>query len=160
LAHPELEFFILSIVFEHYHRLSIFESPDLGRAVNRRPPEFTRDELTETLSDLFCSGDLTARCNRKNSQSRPFVPTRDEIDAGLCGALDIEYGLTRQGGARWEKMARFDWEFHLGGFVNELEAANREMIEAHLAWSRSALPGSEKWSVVRPWEGHVLEVLS
>ena len=49
----ELEFFILSIVFEHYHRLSVFESPNLGMAVNRCPPEFTRDELIDTLSDLF-----------------------------------------------------------------------------------------------------------
>jgi hypothetical protein len=44
--------------------------------------------------------------------------------------LDIAYGLTRQGGARWEKMARFDWRFHLSGFATEFEAANREMIEA------------------------------
>ncbi len=116
MALPELEFFILSIVFEHYHRLSIFESPDLGRAVSRHPPEFTRNELIDTLSDLFCCGDLTARCNREGSQSRPFVPTRDEIDAGLCGALDIAYGLTRQGGARWEKMRGSIWKFHLSGF--------------------------------------------
>ncbi len=149
MAHPELEFFILSIVYEHHHHLSIFEAPELGVAVNRHPPDFTRDELIETLSDMFCCGDVTAR--RKNS--KPFIPTPEEIDAGLCDALDITFGLTLQGGARWEKMARFDWNYHLGGwFEDGFEGPSREMMEAYLTWTRSAVPGSEMWKVVRPWK--------
>jgi hypothetical protein len=155
MARPELEFFLLSAVVSHYHDLSILESPDLGLAVNKRVPKFTGDELIDTLSDLFCGGDITARLVKRNGRSRPLVPARDEIDAALCGALDLEYGLTSQGGARWEAMAQFDWNNYIGTWFeieHGYEGASQEMLEVYLAWSGCAVPGSEQWSVVRPWK--------
>ena len=153
LALPELEFFILSVVFEHHHRLSIFDSPNLGESVNRTPPPFSFAELTETLYDMFCCGDLFATRLRKRRRSRPFIPTREELDAALCDALEIEYGLTPQGGERWERMSKFDWSYHLGGFTGTgLESTKAEMIDVYLAWTRSSVPGSERQNTVRPWK--------
>jgi hypothetical protein len=155
MARPELEFFLLSAVVSHYHDLSILESPDLGLHVNKRVPKFTRDELIDTLSDLFCGGDTSAWLLKGNSRSRPFVPTRNEIDAALCGALQLDYGLTSQGGARWEAMAQFDWNDYIGAWFeveHGYEGASQEMLEVYLCWSGCAVPGSEEWSLVRPWK--------
>lgn len=152
LALPELEFFILSVVFEYHHRLSIFDSPNLGESVNRTPPPFSRAELTETLYDMFCCGDLFATRLWKRRRSRPFIPTREEIDAALCDALEIEYGLTPQGGERWERMSKFDWSYHLGFPDTGLESTKAEMMDVYLAWTRSSVPGSERQNPVRPWK--------
>jgi HEAT repeat protein len=153
LARPELEFFILSIVREHHHHLCIFDSPNLGEFVGRLVPPFTRDEVIDSLYDMFCCGDLAARRVTKRRRVRPFVPTREEIDAALCGALDIEYGLTAQGGERWELMSQFDWRYHLAGFsATGVESTSAEMIDVYLAWAGSSVPGSEKQTAVRPWQ--------
>ena len=153
MARPELEFFILSIVCEHHHRLSVFDWPNLGELVNRPAPQFTRAELTDNLYDMFCYGDLVATQVTKRRRGRPFVPTREEIDAALCDSLDIEYGLTAQGGERWERMSQFDWDYHLGGFSDTgVESTKAEMIDVYLAWTRSSVPGSEKQSTLRPWK--------
>ena len=42
-------------------------------------------------------------------------PTRQEIEGALDGGfLSLYFGLTPQGGARWEAMSRFDWNYHYG----------------------------------------------
>jgi hypothetical protein len=153
LARLELEFFILSIVCEHHHDLCVFDSPNLGELVNRPAPQFTRDELIDSLYDMFCCGDLAARRVTKRRRGRPFVPTREEIDAALCDALDIEYGLTAQGGERWELMSQFDWNYHLAGSSERgVESEKAEMIDVYLAWTRRSMPGSERKTAVRPWK--------
>jgi len=170
LACPELEFFLLSIVVEHYEPLWILDTGSLGEAVNRHVPDFTREELVDTLSDLFRCGDLTAHLGgtsrlrggdlnlpygmtHHSADSRPFCPNRDEIDGALCGALNLDYGLTPQGGARWEAMAQFDWNYHLGEWFDDgFEGPSREMIEVYLTYDRCAVAGSEQWSTVRPWK--------
>jgi hypothetical protein len=172
LAHPELEFFLLSIVVEHYQPLWKLEGVEsLGELVNRHVPDFTRDQLVDTLSDLFQCGDLTAHLGGTSRRrpgdpnfldemtlhnadsSRPLCPNRDEIDGALCGALNLHYGLTTQGGARWEAMAKFDWNYHLGDWFDDgLEGPSREMIEVYLAFANCAVAGSEEWSTVRPWK--------
>jgi HEAT repeat protein len=153
LPHEQLEFFILTAVFDTYHSLSIFEDPFLAQCVNRRVPKFTREELIETLSHLFHGGDLIAWRIRNDRRSRPFVPSPDEIDAALCGALDIEYGLTPDGGARWEAMAQYDWNYHVGPWCQDgFDGPSQDMIEVYLAWDKRAAPGSERWRTIRPWK--------
>jgi HEAT repeat protein len=171
LAHPELEFFLLSIVVEGYRPLQMLERESLGENVNRHVPDFTRDELVDILSDLFRCGDLIAHLGgtsrlhggdpnvrpgmilHKADRSRPLCPSRDEIDGALCGALNLHYGLTPQGGARWEAMAQFDWNYHLGKWFGDgFEGPSREMIEVYLAYDDVAVAGSEQWSTVRPWK--------
>ena len=39
-------------------------------------------------------------------RSKVFVPTLDEIDAGLRGSFELVYELTPREGARWEKVVR------------------------------------------------------
>ncbi len=156
LAHPELEFFILSIAYEYHEKFSTFDLPNLGEVVNRPDPKFSRDELLETLYNLTCCGDLAVRRAWRQAQQKRhpmFVPTREEIDAALCGALDLAYGLTPQGGARWESMAQFDWSYHVKYFADAgIECTNAEMVDVYLAWSRRSVPGSEKRRSIRHWK--------
>jgi hypothetical protein len=158
MARPELEFFLLSIVKDFRRPLSHFEIPRLGEHVNRQVPAFTREELIATLSDMFRAGDLIASRYTMASNGAWFVPAPDEIDAALCGALHLGYGLTPQGGARWEAMSEFDWNYHLGGDREDgFASASKEMIETYLSWTRrfggfEVMPGTEQWSFHRPWK--------
>src|SRR5439155_6563543 len=105
----------------------------------------------ETLSRLFRGGDLIAW--RIRNGSRPLVPSPDEIDAALCGALELDYGLTPDGGARWEAMAQYDWNYHLGPWLQDgFDGPSQDMIEVYLAWHKKAAPGSERWRAIRPWK--------
>ena len=137
MAHPELEFFILSTVVDHRLPLWTLEEEDegLSMAVNRQVPEFTRHELIETLCALFWCGDLAAHLDSSNEP--PFCPTRDEIYAALCGALHLAYALTPQGGARWEAMAQFNWDHYLGDWFDDgFDGPSRDMMEVYLDYDR------------------------
>ncbi|MFN7939847.1 MAG: HEAT repeat domain-containing protein [Bryobacteraceae bacterium] len=157
MARPELEFFLLSIVYDYPLPCATLEYPHLGEHVNRHAPAFTREELIDTLSEMFRAGDLIARRYTMGSHGRWFVPATTEIDAAVCGALNLEYGLTPQGGARWEAMSEFDWNYHLGDFREDgFASASREMIETYLSWTgwshgHEVTPATEWWSFHRPW---------
>ena len=155
LALPELDFFLLTIVSDFFCPLSIFARPNLDECVNRAVPKFSQAELIETLYGLFCCGDLTARRLYRKKSEQYFVPTREEIDAALCGAIEISYGLTRQGGERWERMSNFDWSFYVrdaDDSENTIEGTSAEMIEVYLASFVSRSPGADVLSRVRPWK--------
>ena len=159
LALPELEFFILAIVRSGFEGLSTFESPNLGMIVNRLEPHFTREQLIKTLSAMFRCGDLVCR---RAYRTRAFVPTIAEIDAALCGALDLTYWLTPQGGARWERMARFDWNCHISGCEFEHEALRREAIEVYLhsfANSKGKPVPEPRYRTIRPWKATYWKIL-
>ena len=150
----EFEFFLLDAVSEHTHHLSLFDSYHLGEALNRHVPYFTRQDLIETLGALFQQGDLWARVGR----AKAFVPTLDEIEAGLADGLRIVYGLTAQGGARWESLCRFDWTRFVSwcstSHSSELIAPTRELAE-FLFYARQEDPAIRppvRWDTIRPWE--------
>jgi HEAT repeat protein len=155
MALPELEFFLLTIVSESSCPLSILARPNLDECVNRAVPEFSEAELIETLYDLFCCGDLTAFGGYRKKAGQCFVPTREEIHAALCGAIEISYELTRQGGERWERMSNFDWSFyvrHADDSEAAIEGTSAEMIEVYLASFVSRSPDADVLSTVRPWK--------
>lgn len=155
LALPELEFFLLTIVSESFCPLSIFALPNLGECVNRAVPKFSQAELIETLYDLFCCGDLRACGRYRKKAGQYFVPTREEIHAALCGAIQIFYGLTTQGGERWERMSNFDWSFHVRHADDSdtaIEGTSAEMIEVYLDSFVSRSPGADVPRTVRRWK--------
>lgn len=50
-------------------------------------------------------------------------------------------------------MSKFDWNYYLGGSVEDgLEASNPETIDVYLDWTKASIPGSEKLRVLRPWK--------
>ena len=150
----EFEFFLLDAVSKHTLHLSIFDSYHLGEALNRHVPYFTRRDLIETLGALFQQGDLWARVGK----AKAFVPTRDEIEAALADGLQMVYGLTAQGGARWESLCRFDWSRFVSwsstSHSSELIAPTRELAEFlfHARQRDPVIRPPVRWDIIRPWE--------
>lgn len=78
-------------------------------------PELTRPEMVNVLEHLFDKGDLIAtRTDRNRDQHLgQFMPTRDDIEAGILQKQYFDYGLTAQGGNRWEIITHVDWSMYL-----------------------------------------------
>jgi hypothetical protein len=159
----DLDFLLLDAVAEY--KLSVDRLCAAGAAsdLNRHIPPHTIEELTLAFMELFERGDALAtirephwwRAPRKRSQ--PFVPTRDEIEAGLRGAFDLVYELTPQGGARWEEAVQVDWSLYLsteyGDRFRSSEAQSRECLEYGIEVDRAygRIKGNARWKELRPW---------
>jgi hypothetical protein len=108
---------------------------------------------------LFHEGSLTAW----NETENEIIPQEAEIDAGLNGAKEIAFGLTKQGGTQWESISRPDWNrFATVRLANvnrndskgEIICSNRLSVENWLTphLFGSVVEGSETWDVLTPWQ--------
>lgn len=152
----DLDFLLLDIASEDRPSLDSF----LG---NRRIPPHTFEELTLAFVELFGRGDAVASISRSPQwsvpwkRSRPFVPTRDEIEAGLRGGFDLVYELTSQGGSRWEAAVQADWSLYRSsrehGSFRWSEALSRERLEFGIEVDRAygCIEGGVRWKELRPW---------
>src|SRR4026207_1307452 len=84
-----------------------------GEVLNKRDHGLNRDELISVLNRLFRRGDLLARRMEKSVEKEIFIPTETEIEAALSRRLSCTYGLTLQGGARWEEVSQPHWERYI-----------------------------------------------
>jgi HEAT repeat protein len=160
LTTDDLEFFLLDIVSTGTHGLPVFDIDNLGECLNKHIPQYTRPELIAALLELFQCGDLEAELKQPSGRRwKPFQPNRDEIEAGIAGALRISYRLTPQGGERWARLVGLDWSLwdfdcwsttHTGAITT----ANREftefLFERKLRQGKARGPGL--WKEVRPWK--------
>jgi hypothetical protein len=136
----------------------------------RRGHDLLLPALIDMLERLFQTGDVIAERMEKNELLGEFVPTRPDIMAGLTGQVCLFYGLTAQGGTRWEAFARPEWSRYIDvGYwtdatrgeiaVGEIVAQDQHAVEQY----RAALfahyveptytihPDSERWDLVVPW---------
>ena len=99
----------------------------------------------------------SVRTRPSRRSSRPFVPSRDEIEAGLRGAFELLYKLTPAGAARWEKVVRVDWSRYLSSWSGNrycsVEAQSREYLEYWIEVERAKgqVAGRVAWTKLRPW---------
>ena len=78
--------------------------------LNLNVPHYSQTELVAALFELFHCGDLEALLHEtKNGRRKPFQPNKEEIEAGIAGALDVTYRLSSKGGERWARHAGVDW---------------------------------------------------
>jgi hypothetical protein len=177
------EYWLLSSVIEDRLPLRLLVSSDLELHLNRRGHGLPYLDLINTLHRLFERGDLIAHYMSRypgellDSDERPvfeqvgdyFTPSRQEIEAGVRGAAPIYYGLTRQGGSRWEGISNPNWNRYLDDSYYfpqraEIISANRGLIEtlyahqAELGWV--PVTGTEVWDVVSPWRVTYWKTLS
>lgn len=154
----EGEHWLLDSVVEAWYPMSLLVSDKLELAFNRRHHGLSRGELIDTLERLFERGDLLAQRGEER-----FTPTRTEIEAALAGRLDLFYGLTPRGGARWESVSRPEWQRYLRASVfaegqeGEIAGSDRRLVEkydalSHHAWNISVVQGSRRWDVLEPWQ--------
>jgi len=136
----DLDFLLLDLAAEFKLSLDWFGITDMESQFNRYIPPHTFEELTPAFVDLFERGDALASISTSPRRGgapwrrgKPFVPTRDEIDAGIRGAFELTYELTPQGGARWEAAVQADWSLCLateyGDRIRSSEAQSRECLE-------------------------------
>lgn len=160
LTIDDLDFFLLASVSRNSNRLTIFGNDNLGQILNLRVPHFTRFELVAALLELFHRGDLEALLASSGRRRRKtFQPNWDEIEAGIAGALDVEYRLTSQGGERWAKHLAVDWslwdsDVWWANRTGSITTASRELTEFLLEKEvrQGQLRGIPVRKEVRPWK--------
>lgn len=140
------------------------------------PPQSTHNEVVSTFYSLFRKGDLQVQHfdDERNPVGPPFSPTLQEIKDGLAGKVFLEYGLTEQGGAKWERVTNPNWSLLLlGGRTDNIRnfddalgdkkgkflricAVERSLVEEQVERNRSQgqipLKGKMIWSSLIPWE--------
>lgn len=174
------ELWILDTVATFRFPLDVLATQDgVAFSLNKKWHELTFDELVNTLCGLFDKGDLIAERVEQHVWLGEFVPTRDEVISGLsylppgrrrqtnapsAGGSEIYYGLTTHGGARWEAVARPDWNRFVDASIGLdpddgiIIASNRNLVERFLSLNPyissgiSVIVGSERWEVLEPWD--------
>lgn len=154
----DLDFFLLDIATEHPVFLDMFNRINAGYRLNRNVPLHSFEELTLAMADMFQRGDAVARfCWPGRSNSSTFIPTLDEIEAGLRGAFKMDYRLTPEGGARWESVVEADWSLYVSWSGSERygwrETQSREYLEYILEVERAegSIRGEIRWKELCPW---------
>jgi len=157
------EYWLLDSAVEARQSLKSLVSDDIEGAFNKRSHGLNRDELIEVLGELFQRGDLLAKRMEKSVSKGFFIPTQTEIEDAFDGRLTCFYGLTSQGGARWEEVSQPQWERYICDFVyaepreGAIIGCDRELVEQYDSMSRrnsevSVIPGSKHWDVLQPWQ--------
>ena len=159
------EYWLLdSAVDEAQQSLKSLVSEDIEEAFNKRSHGLNRDELIEVLADLFQRGDFSAkRIEKFVSKGFFIIPTQTEIEDAFDGRLICFYGLTLQGGTRWEEVSQPHWERYISDWVyaepreGEIIGSDRGLVEQYDSLSQHnsetvVIPGSQHWDVLRPWQ--------
>lgn len=174
----QAQYWFLDAVVEHSLSISVLSATNLDEILNHPGHGLAEQQLVETLSALFQTGDLIAtpivdgRC-----QPEAYVPDPDEILRYLRGPhmslgllhdrQDAYWGLTLQGGAKWEALSSPDWSRYVSDshrlddtewpWDAEVVCQRRDLLERFLAleqddpWTEIA-PDSVTWDVAEPWE--------
>jgi len=119
------------------------------------------ERLLHALHTSFIEGDLVAMVGKTEGPDDIFVPTMEEVRAALARTAGcyMYYGLTAQGGARWEQASapRWDWFVDASWDLEEGEitATTRELAGRYLARKAydgiEVVAGSEQWQELTPW---------
>ncbi|NOJ95160.1 hypothetical protein HMI51_19750 [Corallococcus coralloides] len=156
-------FWFLDAVVELRENLAVLRSPDIEVILNRRTHGLEARELAPMLASLCEAGLIRV----KHSETDALVRTLPEIESALAVSSckpgrysGFWYGLTPEGGAAWESLTRPDWNRYSTSSRRRrevcIQAGSREVAEAEFAWqsmepSQVLVPGSEVWTVMRPW---------
>jgi hypothetical protein len=164
-----IDWWFLDSVCEVRQPLYLLTSEDLENFMSRPAHGLNEAQVVQTLQRLVAAGDLHAF----NDERGEFKPTADEITLGVGGSLDASYGLTAQGGARWEEASKADWRRFMdevyapedstgemkapyGEHVGEITGSVREVVESYFGGVKFngviAREGSEVWDTFEPWQ--------
>lgn len=155
--------------------------PKIEALFNKPGHGLGRDELAGVLVDLLRLDDIVIADAARGTYPPSIVEIKQSLversrDDRSHGAF---YGLTSQGGARWEIAAKADWDRYIStSFVDldeklddamlwscELSCAHREPLEKYLSILRSmdehqVISGTERWDVLEHWQATYWKQLS
>lgn len=164
------EYWLLDSVVEGWYPLWWLVAENIEGAFNKRNHGLNRDELVSVLDRLFRRGDLLAKRMEKSVSKGFFIPTQTQIEEELDRRPSCFYGLTSQGGTRWEEVSQPHWERYITASVcldpqeGEIIGSDRQMVEKYDSLSDyllsvSVVPGSKQWDVLEPWQATYWKVL-
>jgi len=175
----------LNSVVDHPLGLDILMSSSLEMTINEEGHGLPYDALLKVMFYLFDADYIFAQrmsnfLSSKNIIKDPitgkriplrevgseFKPTLTEVAAGLRAEKPIAYGLTAQGGSKWEEFFKPRWEHYLiVGYTYDMEtskngaeiySSNKALVEQYFdfaeKWQDVFIEGSEKWEELTPWE--------
>lgn len=157
------EYWLIDSVVEARYPLFwlMMNADDLEAAYNRPGHNMNFIELVNVLSDLVCKGDLVLHQMEQGESHLIPHPSREDIMAGLRRERDIDYGLSTQGGARWEVVTNPVWEHFIdtGDYLDpvtegEIIAVDRTLVEEYYTIHRftvAIIPETERWDMLAPW---------
>lgn len=161
------ELWLLETAVHAWIPLRFLVHPEIDQLFNKPGHHLDLQELADALERLRARGDVVLRTDSRG----PHVPSRDQLFAALVYAKGrrppngLHYGLTRQGGERWEQAAGADWSRYVRDSLSfaaedddvvgprcEITGMDRARVEAALAASRrDVLPGTLTWDRLEPW---------
>jgi hypothetical protein len=184
------EYWILDVVLEWRETIAALEPDDiemLELSFNRKGHGLSHDQLLDTLHSLFQRGDIIAEYVKRfhpESSLGLFVPSRREIEKELLSRRNrhgrrhkgledgyVYYGLTAQGGAKWEAVSHPDWNLFVDRYGvldeqdrnwEEIASCNKSLVEQYLENALSkgiAIPETVEWEELVPWEATYWKVL-
>jgi hypothetical protein len=133
-------------------------------AINRAPINLNIAEIADILETLFQKGDLLAVLYADLNFSKGFIPSREQIEAGLeqrLGINNLGYFLTPQGGEKWESVSKPNWNKYFTGATGQQEgylmSASKVLLETYLemkclAREECYISGTEVWETLIPWQ--------
>lgn len=121
--------------------------PELPLVLNKPGHHLDELEVLDALERLLDRGDLICERDSRGVHrptraelAQALAYTRERPRDGLC------YGLTAQGGARWEALARVDWSAYVQVGHGEITGVDRARVE------RALPPGvAAEWDRLEPW---------
>ena len=144
----QIEYLILSYALEYSENLK-------NVVIDWQLPNI---EVAIAANRLFQNGDIRSNISKESD----VVLTTPQIQAHLDGKFHFLYYLTPQGGERWAKATKANWNqyFSWSGFdcgQSKIICTDRQLIEQLLQVSEyvhSDVPilGTEVWDVLEPWE--------
>ena len=152
------QYWILDAVAEDRYALSTLREDVVENAFNRKGHGLTRPQLIKTLTDLFSDGDIFVTYDDDSEQ---HTLSETEIGAAFMSSRWVWYGLTQQGGAKWEAISRPEWLRFITGGLNEeandcdVASANRAAIAEYLHDDRvrdRIIPASVVWQEILDWQ--------
>jgi hypothetical protein len=150
------QYWFLDLVVELQDNLKALTHPEIELLTNRKNHGLSFDEVAEIIYELCQQGDITTLINRQEVEL-----SLTGIKAGLSGEANIYYGLTTQGGAKWEQYSNPNWDRYVDSslgidpYEGEIIATTRELAEKHLWYPDEDClihSGSEVWEVLSPWQ--------
>lgn len=158
----QLQHWLLNFVVDGMYPLAMFRQ-EYSEHVISDPPELPYERLVTVLHHLFQRGDIIAQ--RMNRFPTPpgscFVPTLAEIEESIEGTDFLHYGLTAQGGTRWEQLVQPPWAHYICDSYYPTESAgdvsggDQHHVAAFFAvvpYLREVISESVIWEVVTPWQ--------
>ena len=157
-------FWFLDAVVEYGENLAVLASPGIELTLNRRTHRLEVRELAPMLASLCEAGLIRVKHMETDALARTLPEIESAFAMSSCKPgrySGFWYHLTPEGGAVWESLTRPDWSRYCTGAWEPgqscLEAGSRERLEEELTWQAAdpwsvRVPGSDEWTVLRPWE--------